>query len=53
MLRHIRDFFDINFKIEDFVPRNEGDDSLRLGSKEKVQLTCVGAGFTNLSKTVL
>ncbi|XP_023687659.1 RNA 3'-terminal phosphate cyclase-like protein isoform X2 [Paramormyrops kingsleyae] len=46
-LRHIRDFFQIMFKIETQMPE---EDSRRGGSK--VLVTCVGAGFANISKTL-
>nr|CAG4647894.1 EOG090X05X4 [Moina brachiata]SVE93005.1 EOG090X05X4 [Moina brachiata] len=49
-LRHIRDFFGIMFKID--VEDNQDESSLRMGS-EKVLLTCVGAGYSNLSKTMV
>ncbi|XP_014665014.1 PREDICTED: RNA 3'-terminal phosphate cyclase-like protein [Priapulus caudatus] len=54
-LRHVRDFLHVTFKIEVQTKAEEDDDdgdALRMGA-EKVMLTCVGAGFTNLSKTVL
>uniref|UniRef100_A0A8C1PRJ0 RNA terminal phosphate cyclase-like 1 n=1 Tax=Cyprinus carpio TaxID=7962 RepID=A0A8C1PRJ0_CYPCA len=46
-LRHIRDFFQIMFKIEQQKP---GEDEQKGG--EKVLMTCVGAGYSNLSKTI-
>ncbi|XP_065107164.1 RNA 3'-terminal phosphate cyclase-like protein [Paramisgurnus dabryanus] len=46
-LRHIRDFFQIMFKME---PQKPGDDE-RIGG-EKVLMTCVGAGYSNISKTL-
>ncbi|XP_037290876.2 RNA terminal phosphate cyclase 1 [Rhipicephalus microplus] len=42
MLRHLRDFFGVTFKVEGDCP-GEG--------APKVQLTCVGVGFSNLAKT--
>lgn len=47
LLRHMRDFLKITFKLD---PCKENDCS-RTGS-EKVTATCVGIGFTNLSKVV-
>lgn len=44
-LRDLRDFFGIVFKIE---PLKEEDDVL-----DQVVLTCIGAGYTNLSKRTL
>ncbi|KAL0965851.1 hypothetical protein UPYG_G00286580 [Umbra pygmaea] len=45
MLRHLRDFFQMMFKMEVQKPFEDE----RKGG-EKVMMTCVGAGFTNLSK---
>lgn len=46
-LRHIRDFFQIMFKIE----QQKEDEDERKGG-EKVLMTCVGAGYSNISKTL-
>ena len=46
-LRHMRDFFNIMYKIEPL--RMKGEDSR--GSEEKYILSCIGIGYTNLSKT--
>ncbi|XP_048874675.1 RNA 3'-terminal phosphate cyclase-like protein isoform X2 [Brienomyrus brachyistius] len=46
-LRHVRDFFQIMFKIETQMPE---EDSRKGGSK--VLVACVGAGFANISKTL-
>jgi len=48
-LRHVRDFMDLTFKLETLVKEDEDDRSLKMGS-DKVVLTCVGVGFTNMSK---
>jgi len=48
-LRHVRDFMDLTFKLETLVREDEDDRSLQMGS-DKVVLTCVGVGFTNMSK---
>ncbi|KAJ1207070.1 hypothetical protein NDU88_002462 [Pleurodeles waltl] len=45
-LRHLRSFFQIMFKIE----TRTYDEEQKGG--EKIQLTCVGVGFSNLSKTI-
>ncbi|KAM6033769.1 RNA 3'-terminal phosphate cyclase-like protein [Chlamydotis macqueenii] len=45
-LRHLRSFFHIMFKIETKTPEEE-----HMGG-EKVLMTCVGIGFSNLSKTI-
>ena len=44
-LRHLKDTFNLMFKLENV----ENEDDLSIGS-DKVKLTCVGVGFTNLSK---
>lgn len=46
-MRHMRDFFDVVYKIT----RQKSSDEERTGSDEKYILSCVGVGFTNLSKT--
>ena len=48
-LRHLKDFFEVVFKLEKFSGADEGDEKLSMGA-DKVLLTCVGVGFTNLSK---
>jgi len=48
-LRHMKDFMDLTFKLETLVKEDEEDNSLRMGA-DKVVLTCVGVGFTNMSK---
>ncbi|XP_031462024.1 RNA 3'-terminal phosphate cyclase-like protein [Phasianus colchicus] len=45
-LRHLRSFFQIMFKIEMKSPEEE------CKGGEKVLMTCVGTGFSNLSKTI-
>lgn len=49
-LRHVYSFFDVMFKIE---PQqvSEEDEDLRSGG-EKLILTCVGVGYSNISKAV-
>ncbi|ROL53874.1 RNA 3'-terminal phosphate cyclase-like protein [Anabarilius grahami] len=46
-LRHIRDFFQIMFRIE---PQKPGEDECKGG--EKILMTCVGAGYSNISKSI-
>ncbi|XP_061658265.1 RNA 3'-terminal phosphate cyclase-like protein isoform X2 [Syngnathoides biaculeatus] len=46
-LRHVRDFFQIMFKIE---VRKPLEDERKGG--DKILMTCVGAGYSNLSKTL-
>nr|SVE85487.1 EOG090X05X4 [Daphnia pulicaria] len=48
-LRHMKDFFGTVFKMENGNKNDE--DELRVGT-EKILMTCVGAGYTNLSKTM-
>lgn len=47
LLRHIRDFFQIIFKIEVQKP---SEDERKGG--DKVLMTCVGVGYTNINKTL-
>ncbi|XP_022248586.1 RNA 3'-terminal phosphate cyclase-like protein [Limulus polyphemus] len=49
-LRHMKDFLQIMFKLE-VQKKNDEEENLQLGT-DKVILTCVGIGFTNLSKKV-
>ncbi|XP_068784197.1 RNA 3'-terminal phosphate cyclase-like protein isoform X1 [Struthio camelus] len=46
-LRHLKSFFQIMFKIETKSPEEEEHKG-----GEKVLMTCVGIGFSNLSKTI-
>jgi RNA 3'-terminal phosphate cyclase-like protein len=50
-LRHARDFLHLMFKLETRRPGHdeEEDRDLSLGA-DKVLMTCVGTGYTNLSK---
>lgn len=50
-LRHIRDFFQVLFKVEAQTVTEE-EEELRLGG-EKLVLTCVGVGYSNLSKKIM
>jgi len=45
----MKDFMDLTFKLETLVKEDEEDNSLRMGA-DKVVLTCVGVGFSNMSK---
>ncbi|KAF0288258.1 RNA 3'-terminal phosphate cyclase-like protein [Amphibalanus amphitrite] len=49
-LRHLRDSFQTVFRIENVIPTEEEEDLNTGGGK--LTLTCLGAGFSNLSKTV-
>lgn len=46
-MRHMKDFFHLMYKIE--LVRSNGEESK--GSDEKYIVSCVGVGYTNLSKT--
>lgn len=46
-LQHLKEFFGVTFKIEHF--KNDDEDDEVRGS-DKVLLTCVGIGYTNLSR---
>jgi len=53
-LRHVRDFMDLTFKLETYNSKeddmgDEEEDNLKLGA-DKVMLTCVGTGYTNMNK---
>lgn len=47
-LRHLKEFLGITFKLEPY----ETDDMIGSGS-QKVLLTCVGIGYTNISKRTI
>ena len=54
-LRHLKDSFQVVFRLETFnssptgEPETDSDEELNMGAN-KVVATCVGVGFTNLSK---
>jgi len=48
-LRHVKDFMDLTFKLETLDKDEEEEKHLKMGA-DKVILTCVGVGFTNMSK---
>nr|CAG4636166.1 EOG090X05X4 [Eubosmina coregoni]SVE69793.1 EOG090X05X4 [Eubosmina coregoni] len=48
-LRHLKDFFGTMFKMD--TKSREEDEELRLGT-DKIIMTCVGVGYSNLSKTM-
>ena len=58
MMKHIRDFFSVVFKIDEYHPeRLAGEDSDAESEEgencmgdDKLVLTCVGTGFVNFSK---
>ena len=49
-LQHIRDFFQVMFKVDPQTVSEEEED-MKLGG-EKLLLTCVGVGYSNLSKRI-
>lgn len=49
LLQHLRDFFGITFKLAPYEPE---DDSTENGAN-RVVLTCVGIGYSNISKRVI
>ncbi|XP_069700303.1 RNA 3'-terminal phosphate cyclase-like protein [Periplaneta americana] len=49
-LRHLKDFFGHSFKLESYK-KSEEEEELNTGAN-KVLITCLGIGFTNLSKRV-
>ncbi|EFO26314.2 18S rRNA biogenesis protein RCL1 [Loa loa] len=51
-LRNLKKYFEIMFKI-DVWNEPGADKEQRLGSNEKVLMTCMGIGFSNLNKIVL
>jgi hypothetical protein len=53
MLRHIRDFFQTVFKVEEVKKEDVGADGETLqqgGATERLILTVLGIGYSNLSK---
>lgn len=48
-LRHLKEFFGITFKLEPYVESEEMDGT----GSQKVLLTCVGIGYTNISKRTI
>ncbi|XP_060071040.1 RNA 3'-terminal phosphate cyclase-like protein [Ylistrum balloti] len=51
-LRHIRDFLQVMFKVEPELKKDDDDDDLQIGG-EKLLLTCVGVGYSNVSKAIM
>nr|XP_006822256.1 PREDICTED: RNA 3'-terminal phosphate cyclase-like protein-like [Saccoglossus kowalevskii] len=49
-LRHLRDFFQVMFKIETQLADEDED---RNTGGDKIVLSCLGVGFSNLNKTIL
>lgn len=50
LLQHLREFFAITFKLTHY--ETDDDDNTECGAS-KVLLTCVGIGYTNISKRVI
>ncbi|KHJ89965.1 18S rRNA biogenesis protein RCL1 [Oesophagostomum dentatum] len=59
ILRHLKSFFEIQFKVDEWKKlritddAKEEEDELRLGSEQKAMVTAMGIGFSNLNKIVL
>lgn len=49
-LRHVRDFLGLMYKLESYVPPEE-EEELQMGSN-KVNVTCIGIGFSNVNVAV-
>ncbi|XP_065069286.1 RNA 3'-terminal phosphate cyclase-like protein [Rhopilema esculentum] len=49
LLRHLKDFFNVVYKID--VKEGDSSDEVGNGADEKYILSCLGTGFSNLSKT--
>lgn len=49
-LQHIKEFFGITFKLEHFTADNEDD---AIPGADKVLMTCVGIGYTNINKKLI
>lgn len=49
-LRHLKEFFGVMFKIE---TQQTDDNDSATGRENKVLLSCVGVGYTNINKTMV
>ena len=49
-LRHLKEFFGVMFKIQ---AQQSDDDNSVAGGESKILLSCVGAGYTNINKTMV
>lgn len=49
-LQHLREFFGITFKLDDYKPEDEDE---VIPGADKVLLTCIGIGYTNISKRTI
>ncbi|CAI5442456.1 unnamed protein product [Caenorhabditis angaria] len=53
-LRHIKQFFEVEFKLDSYRKiETEDDDDEKIGSRDKAMVTAVGVGYSNLNKTIL
>jgi hypothetical protein len=50
-LRHVKDFLGLTFKLESHQ-HDDDDEDLRTGAP-KVNITCIGIGYSNLGITVV
>ena len=49
-LRHLKEFFGVMFKIQ---AQQSDDDNSVAGGESKILISCVGAGYTNINKTMM
>ena len=49
-LRHLKEFFGVMFKIQ---AKQSDDDNSVAGGESKILLSCVGAEYTNINKTMV
>ncbi|XP_046842177.1 RNA 3'-terminal phosphate cyclase-like protein [Xenia sp. Carnegie-2017] len=49
-LRHLRDFFGVVFKVQSLT--NYDDEDIRTGCETRILLSCVGVGYSNVSKSI-
>lgn len=53
-LRHLKDFFQSTFKLELYKDGDEDDkERLKMGDSDRILLTCVGVGYSNINKMIL
>lgn len=52
-LQHLREFFGVTFKLDHQIDEDDDDENGVSQGADKVILTCIGIGYTNLNKRVL
>jgi len=50
-LRHLRDFFGVTFKLEHCKPGDDEEDAGR--GSNKIHMTCLGIGYSNMNKRII